>query len=160
MAGETDEAMPIRVVMTMRPAWVADAFVAAVGRAKAGAAADVETARGVSVPVAEALMWIDALQQTTREVGRARDEAKELARDPLVRALTFVRWRVHHHWAPVAQFDADATEWVWLRAENLPLPPKQRHANREGEQLYKELLEGKAVIATLEDAAGRLKALI
>ena len=53
-AEEEDEALPIRAVVTMPPAWVVGGFVAAVERARPGAVADVATARGISVPVAEA----------------------------------------------------------------------------------------------------------
>jgi hypothetical protein len=156
-AEEHDEAMPIRAVMTMPPDWLAEAFFAAVERAKVGAT-DVLTAKGISVPVAEALMWIDALRQTTREVGRGRDEARTLAQDPFMKALIFARGRVHHHWAPIAYLDVDV--WVWLRAENLPLPQDPTFASPRGERLYKAHLEGQPVLATLEEAVRRVKALI
>lgn len=157
-AEEHDEAMPIRAVMTMPPAWVVGGFVAAVERARTGAATDVETARGISIPVAEALMWVDALRQTTRDVGRGRDVAEQLARDELVKALTYVRSRVHHHWAPIAY--REAGEWVWLRAENLPLPPKGRFPMRAGEAAYTTLLESRSVMSTLDEAVRRIHALI
>jgi hypothetical protein len=42
-----------------------------------------KTARSISISVAEALMWIDALRQTARDVDRGRAVAKELAQNEL-----------------------------------------------------------------------------
>ena len=97
-AVETDEVLPIRAVMTMPPDWVVGAFTAAVERVRLAAEADRATSRGIGIPLAEALMWLDVLQQTSRDVGRGRDVAAELARDPLLNALKFARNLVHHHW--------------------------------------------------------------
>jgi hypothetical protein len=155
IAVEHDEALPIRAVKTMPPAWVIDGYLAAVARAEEGAS-DFETARGISVPLAEALMWLDTLQQTTREVGGAQDLAGELARDPLIQALTFVRGRAHHHWASVVDPDAEARQWVWVRADNLPLPSEKRFLNPDGERLFRELLEGRPVLSTLKEVGSRL----
>jgi hypothetical protein len=152
---EHDEVLPIRAVKMMPPAWVIDGYLAAIARAEEGAA-DFETARGISIPLAEALMWLDTLQQTTRSVGRAQDLADELARDPLVQALTFVRGRAHHHWASAVDPDAEARQWVWVRADNLPLPSEKRFLNPEGERLYRELLEGRPVLSTLKEVGSRL----
>lgn len=157
-AYEHNEAMPIRAVKTMPPSWLCEAYVAAVQRVKE-AAADTQSARPVSIPVAEALMWLDALQQTTRDVGRGREEAKVLTGDRLVRALRFVRGRTHHHWAPTAYFDGNVAEWVWQPAENLPLPPEERFLDPKGEKLYEELLARKPVLPALDEVARKLQAL-
>jgi hypothetical protein len=146
----------MRAVMTMPPAWIADGFTAAVRRVEDAIAADDETARSVSIAVAEALMWLDALRQTCRNVGRGHELAAELADDPLVKALTFFRGRLHHHWAPVAA-KYDGNNWGWLSADNLPLPPGARHANREGERLYRALVEHRPVLEPLATLARRLE---
>jgi hypothetical protein len=145
-----------RAVMTMPPSWLVDGFVAAVGRAKAADDADEDTARGISIAVAEALMWLDALRQTKRDVGRGRVEVVDLADDPLVKALVFVRGRIHHHWAPVAA-RYDGRTWGWLSADNLPLPPGPEFANPKGERLYRELLEHRPVLDALTELARRLE---
>jgi hypothetical protein len=141
--------------MTMPPSWLVDGFIAAVERARVADDENEETARGISIAVAEALMWLDALRQTTRDVGRGRDTAFDLASDPLVRALVFVRGRIHHHWAPVAA-RYDGRTWAWLSADNLPLPPEPRYADPDGERLYRELLEHQPVLEALNEVARRL----
>jgi hypothetical protein len=147
--------MPIRAVMTYPPDWVVQAFLDAVERAKAGAA-DKAFVRGIAIPASEALMWLDVLRQTDRDAGRGREIADALRADPLAKALVFVRARVHHHWAPIAYFDSALGEWVWLQADNLPLPA-ERFANRRGEVLYRKHLEGKPVLAALEEMSAKLQ---
>jgi hypothetical protein len=132
-----------------------DGFTAAVKRVEAAVASDDDTARSVSIAVAEALMWLDALRQTSRTVGRGHELAAELARDPLVKALTFFRGRLHHHWAPVAA-KYDGINWGWLSADNLPLPPDARHVNPEGEKLYRALVEHQPVLEPLAALVERL----
>jgi hypothetical protein len=159
IAEERDEALPVRAVVTMPPDWVIGAFVDAVERARAAAALDPETVRPISIAVAEALMWIYALQETKRDVGRGRDISAKLASEPIVKALKFVRGRAQHHWTPIASFDAKASQWVWLKAENLPLPPEGRYADAPGESFYKELLEGRPLLSALGAFAERLKSI-
>jgi hypothetical protein len=131
-AFEVDQAMPIRAVVTTPPDWVIGAFKAAVERVRVGAQTDTATSRGIGIPLAEALMWLDVLQSTSRDVGRGRDIAEKLAQDPVLKALKFVRGRVHHHWASATSFDGEAEQWTWRIADNFPLPPGQRHRNAKG----------------------------
>jgi hypothetical protein len=72
MIEHTRAMAPPRAVMTMPPSWLVDGFVAAVQRARVANDADEDTARGISIAVAEALMWLDAVRQTDRDVSSAR----------------------------------------------------------------------------------------
>lgn len=158
-AVEHDQALPMRAVKTAPPDWVVGYYLEAVERVKAGSL-DLSTARGISGPLAEALMWLDVLRQTKRNVGRGQEIAAELARDPVTRAITFVRGRVHHHWASAVDPDRENGRWVWVRAANLPLPSEKGYLDPEGEELYIEFLEGRPVLDVLETVAARITALI
>jgi hypothetical protein len=150
--------MPIRVVMTMPPAWMLRAYADAVARAREGSkVAGNGTAYAITVAVGEALMWLDAQRQRDRTVGRGRELAAELHRDPVVKALVYFRARLHHHWAPVGYLDEGV--WVWARADTLPLA-KDRHANTRGETLYRQHLEGRPVMDALEAVQAKLESLV
>jgi hypothetical protein len=75
----TAKVMPIRAVMTMPPAWMLAGYVGAVDRARFASADAGGTAQAISIAVGEALMWLDAIRQRDRNVGRGRDVADGLA---------------------------------------------------------------------------------
>ena len=133
-----------------------EGYLAAVERAKAAAASETRPTLRVIVPVTEALMWADALQQTTRQPASREDAPAALASDPSMRALGFVRSGVRDYWACVSFFERSAREWVWPRAERLPLPAEHESADPLGKRAYKEVLEGRSVVATLDELATRL----
>ena len=135
-----------------------EAYLAAVERAKAAAASENRPSSRVIVPIAEALLWADALQQTTRQPVSREDAPAALESDPSMRALRFVRSGVRDYWACVSFFERSAREWVWPRAERLPLPAGHESADPVGKRTYKEVLEGRSVVATLDELATRLTA--
>jgi len=138
----------------MPPAWLVDGYLTAVGRVRQEIANPTDTtAKTVSISLAEALMWLDALRSTDRSAGGGQNLSSALERDSIVKALVFVRGRMHHHWAPAVIPDT-ATGWLWMPVENLP-QPRPSFANPRGERAYRQHLEHRPILDAL-DAVSRL----
>jgi hypothetical protein len=96
-----------RVVLTMPLDWVAHGFVGATRRVSAAPVArrtkeHEEPGAGTnpmeaSIALFEASTWIDSLIE----------QRPDFAGDPRVRALVFVRQRIHHNWAAAIRFDPE-----------------------------------------------------
>jgi hypothetical protein len=139
----------------MPPAWLVDGYLAAVGRVQQEIANPTDTtAKTVSIALAEALMWLDALRDTDRAAGRGEGLSAALAKHPTVRALAFVRGRMHHHWSPAVSPDGRGG-WQWIAVENLP-EPRARFADPTGEAAYRQHLERRPVLDALEAVASLL----
>jgi hypothetical protein len=76
-----------------------------------------------------------------------------------VRALVFVRQRVHHNWAAAIRFDIEQKSDVWIPASNYPLPRRETDRNPEGERRYSELLAGRPITDVLLHLEKRVIAL-
>lgn len=120
-----------------------------------GAAAEVDT----FIPLFEALHWATSLEHRIAAEWPDRDTAREWYRDfpsgETVRAVRFIRNRVHHQWAEAITIDdanrdmpASFAPWIWQ-----PKPPEGKRDGR-GELLYETQLAGEPVIGAL----GRLLA--
>lgn len=79
-----------------------------------------------------------------------------------MRGIRYARNAVHHQWAdalevvpsddaPMRRYPARPHEWLWRNADELPRPPEGKEG-REGEAVYRQLLEGH----TAEDTLGIL----
>jgi hypothetical protein len=102
-----------------------------------------------SIALFEASTWMDSLIE----------QRPDFAGDPRVRALVFVRQRIHHNWAAAIRFDVEQTSYVWIPASNYPEPRKRRDRNREGERRYSEFLAGRPIMEVLLHLEKRVIAL-
>jgi hypothetical protein len=121
---------------------------------------------GSFIPLFEALNWAVSLDDLIRahwptELSAPGRWHETIPCGSTVRAVRFVRNRVHHHWIDalaLADEDQDSparvASWVWLWKTALPPPPPDRQ-DATGETLYREDLAGEPVIGAL----GRLTAI-
>ncbi len=121
---------------------------------------------GSFIPLFEALNWtvsLDDLIKThwSNELSAPVRWYETIPHGATVRAVRFVRNRVHHHWIDaltLADEDQDLpmrlASWLWLWRTELPPPPAGRQ-DAPGEALYREDLAGEPVIGAL----GRLTAI-
>jgi hypothetical protein len=121
---------------------------------------------GSFIPLFEALNWTVALDDLIRarwpnELSAPAQWYKTIPLGSTVRAVRFVRNRVHHHWIDaltLAKEDQDLparmASWVWLWKSELPPPPPGRK-DKPGEALYTQDLADEPVIG----AIGRLTAI-
>ncbi|MCW3018856.1 MAG: hypothetical protein JWN10_1164 [Solirubrobacterales bacterium] len=121
---------------------------------------------GSFIPLFEALNWtvsLDDLIQAhwPKELSAPENWYETIPYGATVRAVRFVRNRVHHHWIDaltLADEDQDLparmASWVWLWRTELPPTPAGRR-DKSSEALYLEDLAGEPVIGAL----GRLTAI-
>lgn len=121
---------------------------------------------GSFVPLFEALNWAVSLDDLIRAQWPTEPSApgrwyETIPYGSTVRAVRFVRNRVHHNWIDaltLADEDQDLpariASWVWQWKAELPPPPADRKDAR-GETLYRDDLAGEPVIGAL----GRLTAI-
>jgi len=72
---------------------------------------------------------------------------------PVMAGVRFARNRVHHQWCDAMTAERDLRgvfkNWVWVAAEDLP-----EGGNREGEDVYREHLQGRPIIVSLDVLTG------
>lgn len=121
---------------------------------------------GSFIPLLEALNWTVSLDDLIKthwpnELSTPVRWYETIPHGATVRAVRFVRNRVHHHWIDaltLADDDQDLpmrlASWLWLWRTELHPPPAGRQ-DAPGEALYREDLAGEPVIGAL----GRLTAI-
>lgn len=121
---------------------------------------------GSFIPLFEALNWTVALDDLIQaswpaELSPPGRWYETITCGSTVRAVRFVRNRVHHHWIDALTLAAEdqdlparVASWVWQWKTELPPPPPGR-SDKPGETLYNEDLAGEPVIG----AVGRLTAI-
>ena len=131
--------------------WLIEGYRQALERFTAAADTEGAPTEATFCPLFEALNWAVSIQDYEKAKGRP-------LKQPVVRALRFVRNRVHHHWAAaldLRKFEVSSGagplrltgwtfEWFWRPPEGLP------PGRSGGEQQYRELLAGKPVREALE----------
>ncbi len=89
---------------------------------------------------------------------RLKDTNNKLSKNPLLKAIKYVRNHVHHQWADAlilstkgmalpAELPVAFHEWLWKSADNLP----QGRIDPKGKRLYKDLLENKPARYALQE---------
>jgi hypothetical protein len=124
-------ALPGKISVTMPLAKMVRGYVLAHRRLEEVAGAYA------SIPLFEIGHWLVSMSDR-------KDIAEGFREDPDVRALRFLRNRIHHHYAAAVFIDPDTQEWRWYRAEVLPEPAREEYSEDErGEQAYEKHLDRK-----------------
>jgi hypothetical protein len=90
-----------------------------------------------SIPLFEIGHWLVSISDR-------KDIVEEFRKDADVRALRFLRNRIHHHYAAAVFIDPDTQEWRWYRAEVLPEPAREEYSEDErGQRAYEQHLDRK-----------------
>lgn len=119
------------------------------------------------LPLFEALNWAVALDDRARKhwtpAGQPLGwEWRKKVRDAeIIQGVRFARNRVHHQWSDALELDERGRsypktypvvffEWRWRPAHELPKPDDQHHNDPDGEETYRQMLEGEPARVTLE----------
>jgi len=109
----------------------------------------------------ESLNWIASIDDRLRDKNPSwQDQFGK--KGQIIRALRFVRDRVHHQWADAVyirpgvsvpvEIPTRLSDWVWIEASQLPVPLEEHFRNPHGKKLYQQLLEDRAVRYSLSEA--------
>ena len=143
----------MRVFEATPGSWLVRGYVEAVARFREQAAIGSDSARDVFPPLFEALNWAHSLWDTWFPLVEPQDRHLD--------SLRHVRDRCHHQLASAIYPDPSAPGgWRWHAIAHLPTEDPGRGHDREGTKHYRELLEHRPVLETLELVEQHFRSLV
>jgi hypothetical protein len=133
--------------------WLVRGYGEAVKRFRERSAIGSDSARDVYPPLFEALNWAHSLWDTWFRLVEPQDRHLD--------GLRYVRDRCHHELASAIYPDAAAPGgWRWHAIALLPPEDPGRGHDREAANNYRELLEQRPVLETLELVEQHIRSLV
>jgi hypothetical protein len=143
----------MRVLRATPDSWLVRGYAEAVARFRERSEIGSGSALDVYPPLFEALNWAHSLWDTWFRLVEPQDRHLD--------GLRYVRDRCHHELASAIYPDAAAPGgWRWHAIRHLPREDPGRGHDREAANNYRELLEQRPVLETLEMVEQHFRSLL